>query len=262
MDADDLSHPERFAVQVNYLASHPDVAGVSCAYDRIDERGDRVADDYGWFLPTEPLALRWALNFGCFFTHSGAMLRTSVLHACDGFDARYAHAEDYDLWLRLVDEHRLANVPRILLTRREHGANISKRFREIQRQNAYRALQASLERLLKRRIPLDLVSHFRDGSLPGSAARTRALARLHGEVFQALTRAEPSQQIRPLAEDLAERLGVLAAWALRRQPSSALILAARGARCDFAAFVRSVIATRRGNPHLYRRSPVFAPATF
>lgn len=260
MDADDLSHPERFAVQMDYLDSHPDVAGVSCAFDLIDERGDRLADDYGWFRPTQPLAVRWALNFGCFFTHSGAMLRTSALRASAGFDERYVHAEDYELWLRLVDEHRLANLPRVLLTRREHGANVSTHFREIQRQNAYRALQASLERVLERRVPIDLVSHLRDGTLPSKAGATRALTDLHIEVFNALTRGAPQQQIRPLADDLAERLGVLAARALRRQPSSAVIAAARGASAGLGACVRGFIATRRGDPHVYRRSPVFEPA--
>ena len=260
MDADDLSHPERFAVQVEYLESHPDVAGVSCAFDMIDERGGRLPEGLGWFRPTEPLAVRWALHFGCYFVHGGAMLRTSALRRSAGFDSRYAHAEDYELWLRLVDEHRLANVPRVLLTVRRHGDSVSNRFHEIQRQNSYRALQASLERVLRRPVPLELVSHLLDGSLPGAASATRALARLHAEVLQALTRAEPAQQVRPLAEDLADRLGVLSAWALRRQPSSALILAARGVRYGFAAFVRSFIATRCGNPHVYRRSPVFEPA--
>jgi hypothetical protein len=260
MDADDLSHPDRFAVQVEYLAAHPDVAGVSCAFELIDERGERLADDYGWFRPTEPLAVRWALHFGCFFTHGGALLRTSALRASRGFDARYAHAEDYELWLRLVDHHRLANVPRILLSVREHGGKVSNRFREIQRANAYRALQASLERVLKRPISLELASHLRDDSLPHSASATRSLARLHGELFQALVRGEPAQRLRPVAEDLADHLGVLAARALRRQPSSALVLAGAGARHDFAAFVRGFTATRRGDPRVYRRSSLFEPA--
>ena len=260
MDADDLSRPDRFAVQVAYLAAHPDVAGVSCAFELIDERGERLADDYGWFRPTEPLALRWALHFGCFFTHGGAMLRTSAVRDARGFDARYAHAEDYELWLRLVDRHRLANVPRILLSVREHGGQVSNRFREIQRANAYRALHASLERVLQHPIPLELVSHLRDDSLPRSRSATRSLVRLHGELFQAHTRGEPAQRRRALAEDLADRLGVIAARALRRQPTSALLLAAAGARYEFTAFVRGFTATRRGDPRVYRRSPLFESA--
>jgi hypothetical protein len=259
MDADDVSYPERFAVQVDYLDEHPEVAGVSCCFDLIDERGHRLAHDHDWFRPTDPLALRWALNFGCYFAHGGAMLRTSVLRAA-GFDPRYAHAEDYELWLRLVDEHRLANVPRVLLAVRRHGGNVSNRFLEVQRQNGYRALQASLERVLGRRIPLELVGDLFEGRLPRGAAGTRELAVLQGQLFETLTRTRPSAQVRPLAEDLAERLGVLAAWSLRRQPSSALMLATRAARYGFAAFARSFIATRFGNPHVYRRSPIFVNA--
>src|SRR5262249_38405060 len=156
MDADDLSHPDRFAVQVEYLDAHPDVAGVSCAYDLIDERGAPIPSDWGLYRPTAPIALRWAPTFGCFFPPSGAVLRTPVLRECKGFDARYLHAEDYELWLRLAHEHPLANVPQVLLTRREHGGNVSTRYRDLQWHNAYRALQASLRRVLGREIPLDL----------------------------------------------------------------------------------------------------------
>jgi glycosyltransferase involved in cell wall biosynthesis len=260
MDADDLSHPERFAMQVDFLNAHPDVAGVSCAFDLIDDRGRALPGAYGWLRPVGPLALRWALNFGCFFTHSGAMLRTSVLRASGGFDSGYTHAEDYELWLRLVDQHRLANIPRVLLTRREHGGNVSTRFREIQQQNAYLALQASLERLLKRRIAFEQVRHLRDGTLPETASEVRALAALHCEAFDAVTRAEPRAQVRFVAGDLAQRLGALASYALRPHPLAALKIAASGMRRSFGNFVASFMANRYGDPHVYRRSPIFEHA--
>ncbi len=260
MDADDLSHPERFAMQTDFLNAHPDIVGVSCAFDLIDERGRPLPGEYGRVRPAEPLALRWALHFGCFFTHSGAMLRTSVLNASRGFDSRYTHAEDYELWLRLVDEHRLANIPRVLLTRREHGANVSTRFRAVQQQNAYLALQASLERLLKRRIIFEHVPHLRDGTLPEVAGEARAVAALHCEVFDALTRAESQTQVRPIAGDLAQRLGGLASRALRPHPMAALGIAASGMRHSFGNFVASFMANRHGDPHVYRRSPIFEHA--
>jgi hypothetical protein len=230
---------------------------VSCAFELIDERGERLADDHGRFRPTRPLAVRWALQFACWFTHGGALLRTAVLRAAGGYDPRYVHAEDYELWLRLTGEHRLANLPRVLLSVRAHGASVSRRYRELQRQNAHRALQASLERVLQREIPLELASALRDGCLPGPAAATRDLAILHRDLFRALTRGHPRAQIRPLADDLATRLGALAARALRHQPSGALILAALGARHGARAFARGFTAARSGDTSLYRRSPVF-----
>ena len=260
MDADDLSHHERLAMQMDFMNAHPDVAGVSCAYDLIDENGQLLPGHYGWCRPVEPLALRWALNFGCFFTHSGAMLRTSVIRAAKGFDSRYTHAEDYELWLRLAEEHRLANIPRVLLTRREHGGNISTLFRESQQQNAYRALQASLQRLLKRRIISEHVRHFRDGTLPEAAGDVREVAALYCEVFDALTRTESHARVRPVAGDLAQRLGVLASRALRPHPMAALRIASSGMRHSLGNFVTSFLENRRGDPHLYRRSPIFEHA--
>jgi glycosyltransferase involved in cell wall biosynthesis len=260
MDADDLSHPERFALQVDYLCAHPEVAGVSCAFDVIDDRGRPLPDDYGRARPVEPLALRWGLNFGCFFTHSGAVLRSSVLRESGGFDSRYAHAEDYELWLRLVDEYRLANIARVLLTVRKHGANVSSRFREIQRQNAYLALEASLERLLKRKIVSQHVCHLRDGTLAEAAGEVWAVAALHCEVFDSLTRAESQDEARPIAGDLAQRLGVLASRALRPHPMIALRIAASGMKYDFENFVVGFLANRHGDPRVYRRSPIFTQA--
>src|SRR5262249_49493632 len=156
---------------------------------------------------------------------------------------------------RLVDEHRLANIPRVLVTVRRHGGNVSARFQKIQRHNSYRALQASLERGLKRPVPFELVVHLLDKTLPSAASATRALAALHCELFQALTRAASPQEVRRVADDLSVRFGVLSARALLRQPSSALALAARGARHSLRACARGFAACRRGDPHVYRRSP-------
>ncbi len=257
MDADDVSHPERFAMQVDFLGLNPDIAGVSCAFDLMDDCGRPLPDDYGRLRPVESLALRWALHFGCFFTHSGAMFRTSVLSASGGFDSRYAYAEDYELWLRLVDEHRLANIPRILLTRREHGANVSTRFREIQRENAYLALQASVKRLLKRRIDFDEIRHLRDGTLPETARQTKAVAALYREIFDALTRSGSDSQVRPMAADLARRLAVLASRALRPHPIVALGIVAAGMRYDPKNFVSGFVANRAGDSRVQLRSPIF-----
>jgi len=257
MDADDVSHPERFAMQVDFLGLNPDIAGVSCGFDLMDDCGRPLPDDYGRLRPVESLALRWALHFGCFFTHSGAMFRTSVLSASGGFDSRYAYAEDYELWLRLVDEHRLANIPRILLTRREHGANVSTRFREIQRENAYLALQASVKRLLKRRIDFDEIRHLRDGTLPETARQTKAVAALYREIFDALTRSGSDSQVRPMAADLARRLAVLASRALRPHPIVALGIVAAGMRYDPKNFVSGFVANRAGDSRVQLRSPIF-----
>ena len=247
MDADDLSYPGRLALQVAHLGAHPDVAGVSGGFDIIDAHGERLAEDYGWFRPTDPLVLRWALHFGCVFTHAAAMLRTAVLRAAGGFDPRYVHAEDYELWLRLVDGHRLANVPDVLLAVRKHGANVSTRHFAVQRASAHRALHGALERQLARPVELALAAHVYEGTLPAAPSDTRAVARLHGEILRAVARDARPHQRRAMAADLAERLGVLAARALRSQPWTTPLLAAIGARHGAAAFARGFAHCRRGD---------------
>lgn len=260
MDADDISHPERFAMQVDYLSSNPGVAGVSCAFDVVDDRGQPLPDDYGCARPVEPLALRWGLNFGCYFLHPGAILRTKVMLASGGFDPRYQHAEDYELWLRLSEQHCLANIPQILLSHRLHGANVSTRHREIQRENAYLALQSSMERLLKRDIVIEEVRHFRDGTLPESSAKSRTLAALHCEMFAILTSREAASQTRVVSGDLAQRLGVLASRSLRPYPVAAMSIAGSGLRHGVRDFILGFMRNRRGESSVLRHSPLFENA--
>ena len=53
------------------------------------------------------------------------MRRDAVLKA-GGYRKAFRHAEDYDLWLRMIESgYAIANLPQPLLNYREHGANVS-----------------------------------------------------------------------------------------------------------------------------------------
>ena len=83
MDADDVSLPTRLAEQVAYLDSHPEVSGVSAAYETIDEQSRGVSTDYGLHRPVGPALVRWSLHFGSFFCHAASMLRREVFDALE-----------------------------------------------------------------------------------------------------------------------------------------------------------------------------------
>jgi GT2 family glycosyltransferase len=122
MDADDVARPGRFAQQVAYLREHADVAVVSGAMELIDENGASLRTDT---FPTSPDAVASELMHRCCVSHPAVMARTNVLRAVGGYRATAQHAEDYDLWLRVAEVGRIANLPDVLLSYRMHPVKAS-----------------------------------------------------------------------------------------------------------------------------------------
>ena len=54
------------------------------------------------------------------------MLRAAPVRRLGGYRAAFRAAEDYDLWLRLAEIGRVANLPDYLVQYRLHGANLSR----------------------------------------------------------------------------------------------------------------------------------------
>ena len=129
MDADDLSRPDRFAKQVAYLREHPEIAVLSGAMDLIDANGTYQRTD---LFPTAPDAIKRELPDRCCICHPAVMARTLTLRSVGGYRVNAEHAEDYDLWLRVAEDGRIANLPDVLLSYRIHPKTISARNIAIQ----------------------------------------------------------------------------------------------------------------------------------
>lgn len=145
MDADDIALPERFAAQVAFLDAHADVVAVGTRALLIDAEG--------W--PLRPFAEKTdhadidaahMAGHGGTIVHPAAMIRAEALHAVGGYDDRYPHAEDLDLFLRLAEQGQLANLPDILFHYRQQPQSIGHVHRDGQRKSAHAALVAAHER--------------------------------------------------------------------------------------------------------------------
>lgn len=133
MDADDISVPDRFEKQVKYLDDHQDIAVIGGSFQVFNEIGenlyinkarcDEKLDKY-YLLPS-PIG------------HPTAMLRKSMT-VDEGFlyDEKYTSAQDYDLWLRIAQKHKINNIPDVVLKYRVHNSSISKTRSEEQQLNA------------------------------------------------------------------------------------------------------------------------------
>jgi len=118
MDDDDVSHPQRLERQVRFLEGHADVAVVGSNLTFIDSRGQQIG---AWNYPEHDLALRWLQLFACPVSNGAAMFRRSVVwDKLGGYDGDIAISQDWELWGRVLEEHKLANLPDSLLQVRRH----------------------------------------------------------------------------------------------------------------------------------------------
>jgi GT2 family glycosyltransferase len=124
MDADDIARPDRFAKQVAHLRQHPEIAAISGAMDVIDASGAYLRTAV---FPTGPEAVASELLHRSCVCHPAVMARTDALRSIGGYRSVAQHAEDYDLWLRLAEVGRIANLPDVLVSYRQHAHAISAR---------------------------------------------------------------------------------------------------------------------------------------
>jgi glycosyltransferase involved in cell wall biosynthesis len=131
MDADDISQPSRFARQVSYLRDNPDIAVVGSAITLIDASGAVVREVSYPLAPAD--VERFLMEVGSALAHPAVMARRKAMLSVGGYRKLFQHSEDYDLWLRMVERYRLANLPDRLLRYRQHGRKASLRHALAQR---------------------------------------------------------------------------------------------------------------------------------
>ncbi len=98
MDADDISVPERFEMQIAYIAEHPHVAVVG---GNIEEFIGEVSNVVGKrIVPTKDADIKDYLKTRCPFNQMTVMLQKQEIEKVGGYMDWYCD-EDYYLWLRL-----------------------------------------------------------------------------------------------------------------------------------------------------------------
>ncbi len=136
MDADDVALPDRLRKQLAYLNDHPDIAVVGGAIEYIDDAGRPLG---GPQLPTEPDVLSEAMIEQNYVAHAAAMFRRAAFEAVGGYRSAFRSAEDYDLWLRVIERFRIANLADLVLRHRLHTDKLSTRDCEQQALSAFAA---------------------------------------------------------------------------------------------------------------------------
>lgn len=113
MDADDISRPDRFAKQVNFLEKNNDVAIVGSWCEEIDEANTFL---FLKKLPLDHLAIKRDLVKRNPLVHTSVMIRTSLFEKGLRYNPNYYLSEDYFLWIQaIINKYKMANIPEPLI---------------------------------------------------------------------------------------------------------------------------------------------------
>jgi glycosyltransferase involved in cell wall biosynthesis len=137
MDGDDISLPHRLEHQLSFLAEHKDVVAVGTQVLDIDTYGGFIGQSLRE-CEDEDIQRQLLAGHGAAMCHPAVMFRRAAYDGVGGYDAAYDTAQDLDLFLRLGEVGRLANLDSLELLYRIHTAstNARKHSRQIRNRDA------------------------------------------------------------------------------------------------------------------------------
>jgi GT2 family glycosyltransferase len=124
MDSDDVCVPHRFETQVRYLDEHPECVLVGSRVTVVDPYGSPVFDSGQKLTHEEIDAELLTSGGGWAVVQPSAMMRTDAVRKVGGYRGRHNVSEDQDLFLRLAEVGRVANLPERLLRYRRHYKSV------------------------------------------------------------------------------------------------------------------------------------------
>jgi glycosyltransferase involved in cell wall biosynthesis len=143
MDGDDVSLPNRLRLQVACFDADTDLQLLGTAGLRIDRDGKPLKP---MDVPIGNEPLRDALARYNPMLHPTVMFRTEAVRRVGGYRHAFTYAEDYDLWLRLSETGKLANMDARLVKLRSHPGQVSRVKEDQQKAAAALARRSALLR--------------------------------------------------------------------------------------------------------------------
>ncbi|HKF50792.1 MAG TPA: glycosyltransferase [Candidatus Acidoferrales bacterium] len=122
MDADDVALPERLQQQFDFLETQPQVGIVGGAVELIKRNGSGVRRVQP---PVSDSEIRTIMLQGNPMWHPAITMRRKVVIAAGGYRKQFLDADDYDLWLRMVELCQIANLGIYVLRYRIHANQVS-----------------------------------------------------------------------------------------------------------------------------------------
>lgn len=128
MDSDDVCYPDRFQIEVDAI-KNKDYNLVCGNYTYIDEKNDPIDRTVDVYTDRQIAKL---LPFRNVIHHPTVIMEASLFHAVGGY-RNYDCAQDYDLWLRMLNagcKFHMMFEPLIKYRIRSTSVTISKRYKQ------------------------------------------------------------------------------------------------------------------------------------
>lgn len=125
MDSDDVMHPDRLAIQYEYMETHPNVDLLGGRMAAFRENPNKTLHEL--YVKDGRVTLSDLID-GCCICHPTIMFRARAINTPEKvrYNKEMVYAEDYDLWVRLLSRgKKIYNTPKILAYYRLHNNQVT-----------------------------------------------------------------------------------------------------------------------------------------
>ena len=124
MDADDLSSPDRFKLQIKFLESHKEIDVLGGAILEFDEKGNH-------FIKSFPLDMKTILKTipkSSPLAHPSVMFRRIVFDDGNRYNEKYITSQDIAFWFHLIKNgYQISNLKEVVLNFRLTSETLKRR---------------------------------------------------------------------------------------------------------------------------------------
>ena len=202
MDADDIAFPNRLQKQIDFMEQNPQVGLLGGAFERINSTGQSIDIIRPPLADSEIRSVMERHNPMC---HPAVLMRRDLVVATGGYRKPLRDADDYDLWLRLAERSKLANLDQVILRYRIHPNQVSVKNARHQMFCVLAARAAASLRRSGRPDPLsnieEISSELLDAIGVSAVERGELLVSGYGYWMHALRRSDPEAAL-PMVEEI------------------------------------------------------------
>ena len=133
IDADDINKPDRFEIQFKYLEKNHDISLVGSNVEYINKDGKFI--EYS-DLPLNHLDIKSSLFLYNPMVHSTIFFRKKIF-SYNPYNEKFHTSQDYDMYCRIINSHKFANIKKPLVKFRFHNQSISSHKEKLQKKNSH-----------------------------------------------------------------------------------------------------------------------------
>ena len=167
-DAGDFSKKNRFFEQIKFLQDNPNISLCGTWANEYSNSGTDLGPTV---FPVADQEIKKDILFQNTFCHGSIIIEKKVLTSLRGYRNEFIRSQDYDLFLRVIESHNVANINKILYSRIVSHDSISFLNKNSQNEYAKIARLCYDARQLNNQEPLHLIGNIKKDSFKITSSR-------------------------------------------------------------------------------------------